>query len=119
MVSIVPRVDPLWIGLVRDIHKSNCDLCWILPGPDVWISRTRINQLVLNDYELLVVVDEVLYIQNLGVWVIIYPSNCSVSRIGHIHYVHLAPSSDVCIGPTIRGLGNLYLCITRGCEGIE
>ena len=57
VVGIVPRVDPLWVGLVGNIHKSNRDLCRVLPSPDVWICRTRINQLVLNDYVFLVVVD--------------------------------------------------------------
>ena len=78
MVSIVPRVDPARVTLVRDVDQRDCDLGRILPLPNVGVGSAWVDQLVLHDDVLPTVVLKVLDIEDLGVRVVVDPSDRGV-----------------------------------------
>ena len=57
VVGIIPSVNEGRIGLVGNIDQCDCDLGRITPLPNIRVSSTGIDQLVLHDHVLPVVVD--------------------------------------------------------------
>ncbi len=119
MVYIVPRVNPNGVRFVRHVNERDADLGWIAPLANVGVRITRINELILLDDVFSAVVFEVLDIQHLGVWVVVYPGNGRVHWIGHVHNVHIVPTSEVSVRFPVRCGGHLHFGVSGRGQGVE
>ena len=118
VVRIVPRPDPSGVLLVGHVDQRDGHLGRVLPCPDVRVSRPWVDQLVLEDDVLPTVVLEVLDVEHLRVRIVILRDPGGVLGVGDVDDVHLGPSGDIGVEPTIRRLGHLDLGVPGLCQRV-
>ena len=106
VIGVVPRINPGWVGLVRDINEGDRDLGGIVPFANVGVGIAGVDKLVLLNDVFSPESFQIFHVQDLGVRVVVDAGYGGVGRVGDVHDVHVVPPGEV----------SVRFAIWRGCH---
>ena len=92
---------------------------WIVPFTYIGVGISRVDKLILLKDVLSPVVLEVLDVEDLGVRIVEHTHDLGVFGVGDIDNVHVVPTCQVRIGPTVWCCSDLDFCIPGCAKWIE
>ena len=119
VIGVVPRINPGWVGFVRDVDEGDRDLSRVVPFPNVGVGVARVDKLVLLDDVFSPESFQIFHVQNLGVGVVVNARDGGVGWVGNVHDVHVVPPGKVCIGLAIGRGGHLNFSVACRGEWVE